>query len=140
MLRRNPPETDDKTRTSCIPYCKTMENGYEWVDRHVPRQAIKGKEFKRTGNKNVPTQDVRYLFKMKSKQNLLNKSNKISPQTAISICKTVSRLTHTLPFTRVKAAGALGLTTHFHLPPTLKKELYLISTPTPLEPSWPVVG
>jgi hypothetical protein len=69
-----------------------LRNKEKWSRIRPQPCTIKGKEFQGSGNQNVPTQDVRHLFEMKSEQNLLNTSNikSMSTQTAISIYKTVS--------------------------------------------------
>jgi hypothetical protein len=61
-------------------------------------------------NQNVPTQDVRYLFEMKSEQNVLNTGNtkSMSTQTAIRLYIKLLVDSDSLPFPEVKAAGAWG--------------------------------
>ena len=69
----------------------TLRNKRKWSRIGPQPCTIKGKEFQGSGNQNVPTQDARYLFEMKSEQNVLNTGNikSMSPQTAISIYKNV---------------------------------------------------
>jgi len=78
-----------------------LRNKGKWSRIRPQPCTIKGKAFQGSGNKNVPTQDVRHLFEIISERNLLNTGNtkSMSSQTVISIYKTVSCFGPT-PFSR----------------------------------------